>query len=165
MFSSGACHSPCNFWRHCWRHKQIWRRCLNMNDVSGCKMRYIGFNATLFLAVLSIINANAEARKIFGSDEVHIPDEVSSLVKKTLTEMNIKFDKAPLQSVEFQCKNDATEKLLSTFPNAVIRWMYNGENIKVKLKRKKKNSFFIHRFCRIHHYSTIFRRGATFGYL
>ena len=87
--------------------------------------------AVLFYIVF--VTVTVDARKIFGRKDVHvvIPREVSRLVRKSLTEMNTKFDKDPMQSAEFKCKNQATEKLLSMYPEAVIRWMHNGENIKV----------------------------------
>ena len=94
-------------------------------------MKQFRLRFVALLTIYSLISSNVETRKIFGREEVHIPDEVSTWVSKSLKEMNSKFDKDPLQSVEFQCKNPATQKLLSLYPDAVIRWMHNGENIKV----------------------------------
>ena len=94
-------------------------------------MKSVHVNFIILFNSCLLTNAISDARKIFGRKDVHIPDEVSKWVSESLKEMNNKFDKDPLQSVEFQCKNPATKRLLSMYPDAVIRWLHNGENIKV----------------------------------
>ena len=82
------------------------------------------------------MTAHVTAFRLIKDNDVYIPEEVRGMATKTLMEMNDAFDKSPLQSVEFRCKNRATQKLLSMFPNSVIRWLHNGESITVRHERR-----------------------------
>ena len=73
-------------------------------------------------------------------NDVYINQKTRKLIVKTLTRMNEGYDKKPLQAVDFRCRNRATQTLLSQFPNAVVRWLHNGENISVRNESRKNEN-------------------------
>ena len=124
-------------WRKIWRHSnnyKFWRHItvtvywfLTLSMI----MPQLWKTVSIILSIQFLIQTKIKARKDDGND-VYIQEKIRTLVIKTLMEMDTGFDKEPLQSVEFRCKNRATQKLLSQFPNALVRWLHNGENIAVR---------------------------------
>ena len=88
----------------------------------------------IFTAIF-VVEVTPTARN--DENDVYINQKTRKLIVKTLMRMNEGYDKEPLQAVDFRCRNRATQTLLSQFPNAVVRWLHNGENISVRNKARK----------------------------
>ena len=89
----------------------------------------------IIFTVVFVVEVTPAARN--DENDVYINQKTRKLIVKTLMRMNEGYDKEPLQAVDFRCRNRATQTLLSQFPNAVVRWLHNGENISVRNKTRK----------------------------
>ena len=89
----------------------------------------------IIFTVVFVVEVTPTARN--DDNDVYINQKTRKLIVKTLMRMNEGYDKEPLQAVDFRCRNRATQTLLSQFPNAVVRWLHNGENISVRNKDRK----------------------------